>query len=282
MPTEMFYCRTQPDLNVIQSNPHIHPTAIISKSAQIACNVSIGPYSVIGEDVVIGEGCMIGPHVIIEGRTTIGSNNHIFAGSHLGQIPQDVKYNGETSYLVIGQNNTIREQVTISRGTRLGGSYTLIGNNNRLLTGTHVGHDVVLGDDNIIANYVQLGGHVVIDNSTTIGALAGVHQFVRLGSMAMIGANSKIIKDVAPFSLVEGNPARFFGINIERLRRLQYSRARRLKVKKAFHILFHSGLVLEKAIVQLGQQFEDDKDVQMLIDFLNRSERGIYRPKLAS
>ncbi len=255
----------------------IHPTALIAPGAKIGSDVSIGPYSIIGEHVRIGSGTSIASHVTIEGWTHIGERNQIGIGAILGGIPQDLKFKGEISKVYIGNENIIREYVTVNRGTAGGGGQTFIGHNNVIMTSAHVAHDVSIGNHNIISNAVAIGGHVVIEDWVTVGALCGLHQFIKLGQMSMIGALSLITKDVTPFALVTGNPAKRYGLNIERLRRNGYSPQARILIQRAYKILFHQGISMNKAIEQLESEFSDNKDIQGLIQFLNNSTRGIYR-----
>lgn len=259
------------------AKPCIHPAAIVSPKAQIAPGVTIGPYAIIGDEVSIGEGTSIAAHVTIEGCTAIGARNQIATGAIIGAIPQDLKFKGEYSSVCVGNNNIIREYVTINRGTSGGGGQTIIGDHNVILTAAHVGHDVVIGQHNVISNNVQLGGHVVIDDWVTIGALSGIHQFVKIGQMAMIGALSLLTKDVTPFALVAGNPAKRFGINIERLRRNEISSETRLDIQRAYKILFHRGHTLEQALLKIEEELPLTTELQSLINFLRQSTRGIYR-----
>lgn len=258
-------------------SPKIHPTAIIAPGAKIAADVSIGPYSIIGEHVSIGKGTSIASHVTIEGWTRIGDYNQIGIGSIIGGIPQDLKFNGERSEVVLGHHNIIREYVTINRGTLGGGGVTSIGDHNVLMTSSHVAHDVTMGNHNIISNSVAIGGHVVIEDWVTVGALSGLHQFVKLGCLSMVGALSLITMDVLPYSLVAGNPAKRYGINIERLRRKGYTAEERGTIKKAYSLLFQSNLNVAEALLELQQKFANDAQVQRIISFLQQSTRGCYR-----
>ena len=183
----------------------IHPTALIADGAEIASDVTIGPYTLIGENVRIGQGTRIGAHVVIDGWTDIGDCNEISTGAIIGNIPQDLKFNNEKSYVSIGNNNLIREYVTINRGTTGGGGITRIGDDNLLMTSVHVAHDVQIGNHNVIVNAVGIAGHVEIDDWVTIGFATGLHQFVKIGRMAMIGAGIIVVKDVAPFALIAGS-----------------------------------------------------------------------------
>ena len=255
----------------------IHPTALIADGAEIGLNVSIGPYSIIGEHVQIGQGTVVGSHVVIDGWTTIGECNEIATGAIIGNIPQDLKFKGEMSHVVIGDRNIIREYVTINRGTTGGGGVTRIGSHNLIMTSVHVAHDVQMGHHNIIANAVGIAGHVVIDDWVTIGFSSGIHQFVRLGRMAMIGAGSMIAKDVAPYTLVKGNSPKSYGINIERLRRNGYSLTARRDIYRAYKILFNSGLILDEALSKIKEELPGNEDINCIIQFLQQSSRGIYR-----
>lgn len=263
--------------NVVTIPNRIHPTAIIAPGAKIGTDVSIGPYSIIGEHVSIGNGTTIGSHVNIEGWTQVGARNQIFSGAVIGSIPQDLKFKGEKSSLCIGNDNIIREYVTINRGTAGGGGNTSIGNSNVILTYAHVAHDVQIGNNVIISNSVAIAGHVIIEDWVTIGGLTGIHQFVRLGYMSMLGANSKISQDVLPFGLINGNPPKHCGINIERLRRNNYTAEARLIIQRAYKIIFQEGLSIAQALEQLTQKFPGNADVECMIQFLHASTRGISR-----
>ncbi|APF04639.1 TPA: acyl-ACP--UDP-N-acetylglucosamine O-acyltransferase [Legionella pneumophila subsp. pneumophila] len=262
---------------VVSFSQLIHPTALISPYAKIGPNVSIGPYSIIGDNVSIGQGTTIGSHVSIQGWTQIGEDNQIETGAIIGAVPQDLKFAGEKSTVFIGNNNIIREYVTINRGTAGGGGETRVGNHNLIMTSVHVAHDVQMGNNNIIANAVAIGGHVVIDDWVTIGALCGIHQFVQLGRMSMIGAQSKITKDVLPYTLVSGNPPKRFGINVERLRRNGYSSSERIDIQRAYKILFQEGQTLTDTIEMLKKEFQKSMDVNYILKFLENSKRSFYR-----
>lgn len=252
----------------------IHPTAIISKSASLSPDVQIGPYTVIGDYVQIGRACKIGPHCNIEGYTIIGDNNQIFTGAVIGSPPQDLKFKGEKSYLIIGNNNIIREYVTINPGTGEGGK-TIIGNNNLIMAYAHIAHDCIIGDNVIIANVGTLAGHVVIEDKAIIGGLAAIHQFVRIGKFAIVGGCSKVVQDVPPFSTCDGHPAKVRGLNSIGLRRNNFSPETRSKLKQAFRILFYNGLPLNKASAIVEQRFATISEIRYLLDFIRNSERGI-------
>ncbi|KTD64187.1 UDP-N-acetylglucosamine acyltransferase [Legionella shakespearei DSM 23087] len=263
--------------NVISIPNRIHPTAIIAHSAKIAPDVTIGPYSIIGEHVTIGQGTAIASHVVIDGWTKIGERNQIGIGAVIGGTPQDLKFQGEASTVTIGHDNIIREYVTINRGTAGGGGQTQIGNHNSIMTSVHVAHDVIIGNHNVIANSTALAGHVIIEDWVTIGGLTGIHQFIQLGRMSMIGGMSKITKDVLPYSMVSGNPARRYGLNIERLRRNGYTATARREIHRAYKILFQDGLSLKSGMNRLKDEFSDNQDVMHVIKFLQASNRSIYR-----
>jgi UDP-N-acetylglucosamine acyltransferase len=259
------------------SSADIHPTAVIHKGSQIADDARIGPYSIIGENVIIGSGTSIASHVVIEGWTRIGKNNRIETGAVIGSYPQDLKFKGEVSSVTVGDGNIIREYVTINRGTAGGGGKTLIGNNNLIMTSAHIAHDVSMGNYNIIANGTAVGGHVVIENWVTVGALSGIHQFTRVGQMSMVGAMSRIVKDVVPYALVTGNPAQYCGVNVERLRREGFDQEARLQIQRSFKILFHQGLTITEAIYVIEQKYHYNHYIMHLVSFLKNSSRGFYR-----
>ncbi|MGE5581435.1 MAG: acyl-ACP--UDP-N-acetylglucosamine O-acyltransferase [Bacillota bacterium] len=255
----------------------IHETATVHPNAQIGRNVVIGPYAVIGENVTIGDDCIIGPHVLIEGWTSIGQGNKFYHNATIGCEPQDLKFKGEKSFLVIGDNNMFRENVTISRGTEGGGGETRIGNNNLFMANSHVAHDCQLGNNIIIGNCTGLAGHVVIEDRAQISGLSGVHQFCKIGKMAMVGFLTKIVKDVPPFVLVDGNPAKVSGINVVGLRRNGIEAEIRDEIKKAYRILYRSNLTINQAIEQMDQELQGTPEIDHFIRFLRNAERGIQR-----
>jgi len=255
----------------------IHPTAIVEPGAKIGTNVEIGPYSIIGENVEIGEGTIIGPHVVIDGWTKIGKRNQIFHGASIGLEPQDMKFKGEETYLFIGDNNIIRENVTIHRGTEEGGGETRIGNNNLIMAYCHVAHDCQLGNHIIMSNATNLAGHVIIEDYAVLAGLTGIHQFVRLGKMAMVGAHSKVVKDVPPYILVDGHPARVNGINVVGLRRNGVSPELRQEIKRAYKILYRSNLNISQAIEKMDQELETSPEIEHFLRFLRNAQRGICR-----
>ncbi|MFW6386757.1 MAG: acyl-ACP--UDP-N-acetylglucosamine O-acyltransferase [Bacillota bacterium] len=256
---------------------NIHDTAIVHQGAKIGKNVEVGPYSIIGENVEIGEGTEIGPHVVIRGWTRIGKNNKIFHGASIGFIPQDLKFDGEKSYLYIGDNNTIRENVTIHRGTEEGGGETRVGSNNLIMAYCHVAHDCQLGNHIIMGNAVNLAGHVVVEDHAVITGLTGIHQFVQIGSIAMVGAHSKVVKDVPPYILVDGHPARVNGINVVGLRRNGIKPELRSEIKRAYKILYRSNLNMDEAIQKMDQELDASEEIEHFLRFLRNVQRGICR-----
>jgi len=263
----------------MSSSVSIHPTAIVAPDAVLGDGVSIGPYSIIGECVVIGEGTSVGPHTIIERNTRIGRGNRIAGQASIGSWPQDLKFKGEVTWLEIGDNNVIREFVTLNRGTAGGRGRTTIGNNNLLMTGVHVAHDCLIGDHVIMANAATLAGHVDIADYSTVGAFTGVHQFCRIGPHAFIGGYSVITRDALPFVKTVGdrNEAKTYDINTIGLERRGFSRERIDALKKAYRILFRKGLKVKDAVEQIRAKGLETEDVSILIQFIESSERGFIR-----
>lgn len=260
----------------------IHPTAVIHPGAELHPTVRVGPYTVIGEQVKVGPETIIGAHVVLDGPTEIGARNHIFPGAAIGLEPQDLKYDGSLSQVKIGDNNRIREYVTINRATRAGEA-TLIGNNNLLMAYAHVAHNCVIEDSVVISNAVALAGHVHIETRATIGGVLGIHQFVHIGRLAMVGGMSRIDRDVPPYMLVEGNPAQVRTLNVVGLRRAGIIEAEQGQVfqtlKKAFRILYRSGLTLNQALEKLDL-LVDNPQLQHLISFLQLSQTDGRRGSL--
>jgi len=256
----------------------IDETAIIHPGANIQKDVSIGPYSVIGQDVSIESGTVIGSHVVIKGPTSIGPNNKIFHFSSIGEEPQDKKFNEDSnSSLVIGSSNTIREYVSINRGTNAGGGKTVIGNENWIMAYVHIAHDCIIGNNSIFANNATLAGHVIIENFVTLGGFTGVHQFCRVGSYSFSAISSVIVKDVLPYILVSGNTAKPSGLNREGLKRNGFDSNSIKLLKKAYKIIYREGLILSDALEELMKLSTESKDVEALCSFISSSERGIIR-----
>ena len=247
----------------------IHSTAVIAESANLHPTVQVGPYAVIGEQVKVGAGTTIGAHVVIEGPTEIGSGNRIFPGAAIGLEPQDLKYAGAPSMVKIGNNNQIREFVTVNRAT-YGGESTVIGNGNLLMAYVHVAHNCIIEDSVVISNAVSLAGHVEIESKAVIGGVLGIHQFVHIGKMAMVGGMSKVVRDVPPFMLVEGHPCLVRSLNLVGLKRAGLTSADLATLKKAFRILYRSGKSLAEALAELELLFENEY-IQQLHQFLSMS-----------
>lgn len=247
----------------------IHPTAVIAESSELHPTVQVGPYAVIGEQVKVGAGTTIGAHVVIEGPTEIGSGNRIFPGAAIGLEPQDLKYVGAPSRVKIGDNNQIREFVTVNRSTYAGES-TVIGNGNLLMAYVHVAHNCIVEDSVVIANAVSLAGHVKIESKAVIGGVLGIHQFVHIGQMAMVGGMGKVVRDVPPFMLVEGNPCLVRSLNLVGLKRAGLTSADLAILKNAFRILYRSGKLFSEALNEL-QLLSENKYTQELYQFLSMS-----------
>lgn len=255
----------------------IHNTAIIDPSAEIASDVSIGPYSVIGADVKIDSGTTVGPHVVINGPTTIGKNNQIFQFASVGEQCQDKKYNGEPTGLEIGDNNVIREFVTLQRGTIQDRGMTSIGNGNLFMAYVHVGHDSVVGSDIVFANNATLAGHVSVGDGAILGGFTGIHQFCQVGAFSMSGMFSAVNKDIPAFVMVQGNMASAHGMNYEGMRRRGYDKPLINNLRKAYKAVYRSGLSLADAIAELEANAESSAEMQLFIDSLKSSKRGITR-----
>lgn len=252
----------------------IHPTAVISSRAEIAPDVQIGPYVIIEENVQIGTGCEIGAHAVIKRYTTLGERNRVYEHATLGGEPQHIKFNGEPSRLVIGDENLIRENVTIHRATGEGEA-TRIGSRNFLMIGVHIAHNCLLEDDCIFANGTALAGHILAEDHVYLSSEVGVHQHVRLGRYAMVGGKAAIRQDVLPFVITDGNPGRVRGLNSVGLRRAGFSLEARLNLKRACHLLLRSRLPLETALRDMERL--EDKNVAHLVEFIRASRRGFCR-----
>ena len=254
-----------------------HPTAIIHPNAKLADDVQVGAYSIIEEHVEIGAGTKIGPHVVVTGHTRIGKNNQIFQFCSIGEVPQDKKYAGEPTRLEIGDNNVIRECCTFNIGTVQDVGVTRMGNNNWVMAYVHVAHDCQIGNNVIFANSTQLAGHVIIDDFVILGGFTGVHQFCQIGAHVMTAVGTVLLHDIPPYVKVSGSPAAPHGMNTEGLKRRGFSSDALLGLKRAYKSLYRSGLTLDEAKVQLAEQAIECPEVQIMADFLNRSQRGIVR-----
>jgi len=256
---------------------NIHPTAIVSSKAHLASNVKIGPYSVIGDDVVLHSDVTVGSHVVIDGLCEIGSGSRVFPFACLGQVPQDLKFAGETSRLTIGERNVIREYVTMHRGTAGGGGLTSIGNDNLFMAQAHVAHDCHVGSHCIFANGASLAGHVDIADYVTLGANSGVHQFCRVGAYAFVGAHSVVVKDAMPYARTVGNHARCYGPNSLGLRRRGFSDQSITSIHHAFHLLLSSKLNTTQALERIKAEMPDSPETKYLVEFIEGARRGVVK-----
>jgi len=255
----------------------IHKTAIIDKNAKLADDVKVGAYSIIEEDVTIGAGTEIKSHVTIAKHTDIGKHNRIFQYASIGEEPQDKKYNNEPTRTLIGDNNTIREYVTINRGTIDDNSITQIGNDNWIMAYVHIAHDCILKDNIIIANGTTLAGHVHLDDYVILGGFTKLHQFCRIGAHAFTAMDTGFQKDLPPYVMAQGNPARPRTINAEGLKRRGFSQAEISAIKKSFRFLYKKDLRLEEALSEMQILADEHKPVQLMIDFIKSSNRSIVR-----
>jgi UDP-N-acetylglucosamine acyltransferase len=258
------------------SGATIHPTAIIDPSAEIGAGCEIGPYCIVGAGVVLGENCWLQHHVSLTGPSCFGRGNRFYAFCSIGQRTQDLKYQGEPTHLVVGSDNTFREFVTVNRGTAPGAN-TTIGNRGNFLAYCHIAHDCTVGDDVIFSNNGTLAGHVVVEEHVVLGGLTAVHQFCRLGRHAMTGGCSKIVQDVPPFMVADGNPARVRGINKVGLERHGYSAETLRALKEAYRILYRGQLNVGQAVEQMRAELPDSPEIGHLIAFVSQSARGIIK-----
>jgi UDP-N-acetylglucosamine acyltransferase len=255
----------------------IHPTAIVDAGARIAPDVEIGPYAVIGPDVEIGAGCRVGPHAVVTGHTRIGRRNRIFQFASIGEIPQDKKYQGEPTRLEIGDGNTIREFCTFNCGTAQDAGVTRVGDDNWFMACAHVAHDCQVGSHTVFANSTTLGGHVHVGDYAILGGFTGVHQFCRIGAHCIIGAGTIVRQDVPPFLTVSGDPPKQYGLNTEGLKRRGFTADTITRLNRAHKTLYRSGLTLEQAKEALARQVTECPEIQITLDFLSASGRGIVR-----
>ena len=256
----------------------IHPTALISPSARIDDTAVIGPYCIVGDEVTIGAHTILHRHVVVSKLTRIGKHNQFYQFASIGEDSQDLKYAGERTWLEIGDYNTIREACSLHRGTAQDNGLTKIGNHNLLMVNTHVAHDCLIGDHNIFANNVGIAGHVNIGNHTIIGGNSGIHQFCRIDDYSLVGGASLILKDVAAFTMVSGNPASAHGLNIEGMRRKDWTQQSIDILRQAYKIIFRSGLTTAQALDILQTDIlPKEPRAQLLIDSLQQSKRGVVR-----
>ncbi len=254
----------------------IHKTAVVGELVKLGKNVDIGPYAIVDGQVTLGDNVTIGSHCVVEGHTTIGNGCQLYTGAVIGSPPQDRKHQRQDKvFLSIGVNNIFREYVTVNPGTIEGGGETRIGDNNLFMACCHVAHDCNIGHDCVLANYVGLSGHVTLEDRAVIGGLSGVHQYARVGYLSMIGGCSKVNQDVAPFSLVDGNPATLRGLNIVGLKRADIPSPNQMALRRAFKILFNSGLNRSHAVLQVKSQLNGFPEIHLLLEFIQISKRGI-------
>jgi UDP-N-acetylglucosamine acyltransferase len=258
--------------------PHTHPTAIIHPAARIAASCTIGPFCIVGEEVEMGEGCELLSHVVLKGPTKIGGHNRVFPFTTLGLEPQDLKFKGEKTRLEIGDNNVIRESVTIHRGTPAGGGLTRIGSNCLIMAYAHIAHDCEIADNVIMANAATLAGHVTVEEYAVVGALCPVHQFVRVGAYSYVGGGTTITQDVLPFSLTSAKrEVHAFGMNSVGLERKGFSKERLRKIHSAYRILLSSKMNVGDALAKIKAHGDLGEDVERLVKFVEGSERGILK-----
>jgi UDP-N-acetylglucosamine acyltransferase len=263
--------------------PQIHPTAIVAPGAVLAEDVVIGPYCIVGDGVTLGAGVVLRAHVVVEGRTTIGDGTRIFPFASIGLEPQDLKYKGEPSSLLVGRNNTIREHVTMNPGTEGGGMVTRVGDNGLFMVGVHVAHDCQIGDHVVLANNATLGGHVTVEDYAILGGLSAVHQFVRIGRHAMIGGMSGVERDVIPYGQVMGDRARLTGLNIIGIQRRGFSREDIQGLRNAYQFLFSADGTFNDRVNETAERFGEIGPVADILAFIRAdSSRAICQPKGAN
>jgi UDP-N-acetylglucosamine acyltransferase len=255
----------------------LHPTAIVDSRAELSGDVEIGPYSVIGAGVRIGKGSKVMSHAAVQGRTTIGEGNIVFPFATIGSAPQDLKYKGEPSELIIGNRNTIREYVSLNPGTTGGGMVTRVGDENLLMMYCHIAHDCSVGNRNVIANGATLGGHVTIEDFVIVGGLVGIHQFVRIGTGAILGAGSMVSKDVPPYCNATGDRARLRGLNVEGLKRRGVAKPVVDAIRKAYRIAFNSKLKTDLALETIRHELPQIPEIEKFVSFISESTRGVCR-----
>ncbi len=255
----------------------IHPSTVVSSKTKIAEGVKIGPFSIIGEDVTVGRDTIIGSHVVIDRNTVVGKKNRIYPFVSIGLPPQDIGYRGEDTRVIIGDENIIREFVTINRATTKQDKVTKVGNKNYIMAYAHVAHDCTLGNSIIMSNAAALGGHIEIGDHAIIGGLVAIHQFVRIGAYAFIGGKSAIVKDIPPFMMASGDRARLFGLNQVGLKREGFSQEKINSLKKAYQIIWRDHHLLNEALERVRREIPLFKELEMLLDFLVNSKRGVVR-----
>ena len=261
----------------INNESLIHPQAIIEDGASIGKNVTVGPWSYIGKGVVIGDNCVINSHVVIKGPTKIGKGNQFFQFASIGEDCQDLKYAGEPTELIIGDNNVFRESCTVHRGTIQDNSLTQIGSDNLFMAYTHVAHDCIVGDHCILANNASIAGHVHVGDYAILGGMTGVHQFCHIGAHSFVAANSLILKDIPPYLMVSGQPASPFGLNSEGLKRRGFDKNVILTIKRAYKEVYRKNLNVNEALVNVAALADDMPELTNFAHFIKSSSRGIAR-----
>lgn len=256
---------------------NIHPTAVVSPRAHLGHDCIIGPYTIIGDEVTLGSGVRLDSHVVVDGRTYIGDETHVFPFVSIGLASQDLKYRGEPSETRIGRGCSIREFVTIHRGTEGGGMLTEIGDHCLIMAQAHIAHDCIIGSHVIMANAATLAGHVTVESGANIGAYSGVHQFCRVGREAYVGGYSVVVKDALPFALSVGNHARCYGLNTTGMRRRGYSRETMNALHHAFHLLLSSRLNTTQAVERIRDEIAESEEVDELLRFIETSKRGVIK-----
>ncbi len=255
----------------------VHPTALVDDGATLAADVSVGPYAVIGDGVTIAEGSSVGAHAVIQGPTDIGPGNRIHSFACIGGDPQDLKYAGGVTRLSIGEGNTFREFVTVNRGTEGGGALTRIGDRNLFMAYAHVAHDCSVASDTVFANAATLAGHVTVEDFAIVGGLVAIHQHVRIGASAILGGGAMVTLDIPPFCMAAGDRAKLHGLNVVGMRRRGMGEDTVKSVRRAYRTLFQSSLRLTDALTRLREEHADCEEVQYMVGFIERSERGIAR-----
>lgn len=255
----------------------VHPTAIVEKGAQLGKGVQVGPFCVVGSKAVLHDWVRLDSHVTVQGRTTIGERSAIYQFATIGVIPQDLKFRNEDTELIIGAENSIRQYVNISIGTEGGGGRTVIGRRNLLMVYVHVAHDCVIGDNCVFANAVSLAGHVTVKDHAFLGGYAAVHQFVKIGELAMLGGGSMVVQDVPPFVMVQGDRAAPIGLNIVGLKRAGFSTEEVKDIKTMYRLLYNENLTVEDCLSRIERDVSDSRWRHMFVEFIKASERGVCR-----
>lgn len=264
----------------MSQNVTIHPTAIVEPGAELDSGVVVGPFCTVGANVKVGRGTKLLSHVVLSGHTTIGEENEIFPFASVGTIPQDLKYKGEPTLLIIGDRNKIRESATLQPGTVQGGGRTVVGHNNLFMAYTHVAHDCIIGNDNIFANSVQLSGHVEVNNGAVVGGISGIHQFCRIGDMAMVAAGSIVVQDVPNFCVVQGDRATLRGMNVIGMKRKGLVASDLAALKSIYKQLFLSPLPTVDETIEAcrSKGLLNNPHAKRMVEFIREARRGVVRP----